>query len=309
MHDCQPASPVHLPRRVTIRSDSDPPDPHQCTKLHGHDPQRSRELAKACGKYLLATRLASVKELREEVLSRPGRYRVLAENLQAKEVVVGDGVRQKRYILCYNPKEADRQRQHREQVIAELTQELARHPDRKATAQWAIELKASQRYGRYLRIDAGGKLKLDGASVREQARFDGKWVIETNDDTLSVEDAANGYKALLIIERCFRCLKRTQIKMTPMYHWLPRRIETHVKICVLALLIERVVERTCNQPWPRVRETLRRLQATRFQTPSGQFFQRNLPTEGASRTLKALEIPLPKRILAIEPRPTSLAEA
>jgi hypothetical protein len=262
--------------------------------------ENRRKLAKACGKYLLATRLGSVKEIKEDVLTRPGRYKILADNLHAKEVVVGDGARQRRYILCFNPKEADRQRQHREQVLAELEAELASHPEKKATAQWAIELKASKRYGRYLRISPKGSLEIDREASRGAARFDGKWVVETNDDTLNVEDVATGYKALLIIERAFRCLKRTRIKMTPMYHWLARRIETHVKICVFALLIERVAERTCNQPWPRLREILRCLQVTEFRTPSGRFFQRNLPTENVSRTLKALEIPLPKRILAIE---------
>jgi hypothetical protein len=45
-----------------------------------------KELAKACGKYLLATRMASVKEIKETVLSQPGRYRKLSDNLYAKEV-------------------------------------------------------------------------------------------------------------------------------------------------------------------------------------------------------------------------------
>ena len=36
------------------------------------------------------------------------------------------------------------------------------------------------------------------------------------DDTISLEDVACGYKGLMVIERCFRSLKRTQIKLTPM---------------------------------------------------------------------------------------------
>ena len=40
------------------------------------------ELAKACGTYLLATRLNSVKEANQDVLSRPGRYRKVSDNLQ-----------------------------------------------------------------------------------------------------------------------------------------------------------------------------------------------------------------------------------
>jgi hypothetical protein len=33
-------------------------------------------------------------------------------------------------------------------------------------------------------------------------------VLITNDDTITLEDAASGYKSLLIIERCFQTLKR-----------------------------------------------------------------------------------------------------
>jgi hypothetical protein len=29
------------------------------------------------------------------------------------------------------------------------------------------------------------------------------WDLETNDDTISLEDAACGYKGLMVIERCF----------------------------------------------------------------------------------------------------------
>jgi hypothetical protein len=56
-------------------------------------------------------------------------------------------------------------------------------------------------------------------AIREVEKFDSKWVIETSDDTISLEDAACGCNGLVVIERCFRSLKRTQIKMMPMYHW------------------------------------------------------------------------------------------
>ena len=89
-------------------------------------------------------------------------------------------------------------------------------------------------------------------------------VLETNDDTISLEDAACGYKGLMVIERCFRSLKRTQIKMTPMYHWLARRIESHVRICVLALLVERIAELSCGRPWQQIRRDLETVQVSFF---------------------------------------------
>lgn len=266
----------------------------------GMNSEESRkELAKACGKYILASRAGSVAEIRDIVLARPGRYKVISDNLQAKEVTVGDGVRRRRYIVCYNPKQAKRERKHREKVIEQLEEALSSHRNRKATAQWAIVLKASGRYGRYLKITKGSKIKIDRAVIRNAARFDGKWVIETNDDTITPEDAANGYKALLVIERCFRSLKRTQLKMTPMWHWVPRRIEAHVKICVLALLIERVAERTLGKPWARIKQCLQGLQASYFETDSHTFVERNRPTPEHVSTLKTLGISLPKKILEI----------
>jgi len=95
------------------------------------------ELARACGKYLLACRMASVAEIKRDVLSKRGRFTEFMDNLHAKEVLVGDGERRKRYILCYNPKEAERQSRHREEVVAHLERELASHTDCKATKQWA----------------------------------------------------------------------------------------------------------------------------------------------------------------------------
>jgi transposase len=258
------------------------------------------ELGRACGKYLLATRMASVTEIKRDVLSKKGRYTVIKDNLHAKEVIIGDGEMRKRYILCFNPKEAKRQRKHRGRVIEILEKELAKHPDKKATAQWAIELLASQRYKRYLTITKGNQIRIDRGKARQAQKYDGKWVLETNDDTISMQDAASGYKGLMVIERCFRSLKRTQIKMTPMYHWVPRRIETHVRICVLSLLIERVAEIACQQPWSQIRRKLQTLQVTEFLSLKHRFYRRNELTPEVSQTLKTLAVAAPKSILAVE---------
>jgi transposase len=76
-----------------------------------------------------------------------------------------------------------------------------------------------------------------------------------------LEDAAAGYRGLLVMERAFRTLKNTRIKMEPMFHWLPKRIEAHVKLCVFSLLIERVAELECRQPLSQKITTLLRASA------------------------------------------------
>jgi transposase len=269
----------------------------------GFNSQENRhELAKACGRYVLATRMDSVKEVKGEVLSRPGRYRKVSDNLHVKEVVVGgDGVRHRRYLLCYNPREAKRQQRRRKQIVQQLEQELARHRNMSVTAQWAIDLLASPRTKRYLAITSQGEIRLDRKAIQQAARTDGKWVVQTNDDTLTPEDAACAYKSLAVIERCFRTLKRTQLKLEPVYHRLSRRIEAHVKICVMALLIERFAELACEESWLRISSVLSRLQATEVHASSHLFFRRNQASPELQNMLKKLAIPLPDSILSISP--------
>ena len=109
-------------------------------------------MVRACGTYLLACRMSSVAEIIRDVLSRPGRFSVIKDNLYAKEVIYGDGERRKRFILCYNPRKAERQARHRQTIVTLLEQELDRHRDSSATVQWAIELLASRRFKRCVRI-------------------------------------------------------------------------------------------------------------------------------------------------------------
>jgi hypothetical protein len=69
-------------------------------------------------------------------------------------------------------------------------------------------------------------------------------------------------KGLLVIERCFRALIRTRIKMEPMHHGIACRIKARIKLSVFALLIERVAEIQCKQPWPRIKRILATLRVS-----------------------------------------------
>jgi transposase len=185
-------------------------------------------------------------------------------------------------------------------IVELLETELDSHLDQSATAQWAIELLTSRRYKRYLRITKSNQVRIDRTAIRQAAKYDGKWVIETNDDTISPEDAARGYKGLLVIERCFRSMKRTQIRMTPMYHWLSRRIESHVKICVLALMIEGLAERACAKPWHQIRRSLDTLQVTKLFNLNQRVHLRNDLSADTRNTLKKRNIKPPKQLLYLE---------
>ena len=86
-----------------------------------------------------------------------------------------------------------------------------------------------------------------------------------------------------------------------MYHRLPQRHQAHVKIGVLALLIQRVVELTVGQSWFQLRQCLNSLQATELRTATHRFFQRNEPIQELRDLFKKLAISMPKQVLAIQP--------
>jgi hypothetical protein len=254
-------------------------------------------LAKGAGKYILATPIRRIKEIKDEVLSHPGRYAEIAPNLRAKEVVIGDGERRRRYILCLNEEEADRQKWRRAALLATLQAELAAlrtdHPKR------ACQLLSSKRFAPYLSQDENARPYLDRDKVRRAEHLDGKFVLTTNDDSLSVADIALGYKGMWIIESCFRRLKTTGLEVRPMFHWMPHRITAHVKLCVLALMIQRAAEIATETTWRQIHELLTPIKAVRYTAEGRSIVQTSKIRPEARGVLKKLDISTPKTILDV----------
>jgi len=125
------------------------------------------------------------------------------------------------------------------------------------------------------------------------------WVIHSNDDELSAEDLALAYKQLVRVEEAWRTMKST-IEIQPVFHRVTHRIRSHVFLCVLALLLERVAERACDLTWPRIREELRSIKIGQLLAPQGTVFQTTPGTPNARNILNTLKIdPLPA-ILSVE---------
>jgi transposase len=254
-------------------------------------------LAKGAGRYILATPIGRVKEIRDEVLSHPGRYADITPTLRAKEVVLGAGERRRRYILCLNEEEATKQRWHRAEILKTLEAELASLKEDHPKA--ACRLLASKRFGPYLGQDDNGRPCLDQDKVRRAEQLDGKFVLTTNDDTLSVADIALGYKGMWLIESCFRKMKTTGLAVRPMFHWMPHRITAHVKLCVLALMIQRAAEIATELPWRQLAGLLERLQAVRYTSEGRTIVQATAIGPELAEALKKLDVTPPKTILAV----------
>jgi len=172
--------------------------------------------------FILGCRMRQQKEVNVEVLSRAGRYKTVAPNLDVKEVVV-DG---NRYIVCRNPIQARKDAAARQDMVARLEQTLSNGPK---------SMLKNRGYARFLRVQKGA-MSIDRDALERDARLDGKFVLRTS-TKLSTDEVAQAYKSLWRVERTFRKTKST-LEVRPVFH---RRDDTtigHILGCFLALRLE-----------------------------------------------------------------------
>jgi len=255
-----------------------------------------RSLALGGGRYITSMPAHRGGEVAQQVLTRPGRYHTVADNMLVKEVTIGDGERRRRYVVCHNPEEERRQRKHREKVIGELEAELACLKQEGRHSKRICQLISKPRYSRYLRQTKTGKLRINQATIRQAEKLDGRFVVHSNDDTLSAEDMALGYKQLMRVEQAWRTLK-SSLRIRPVHHWTEHRIRAHIFISVLALLLVRVAERACADTWRNIHDDIKRIKLVQLLGDHGMVWQTTAVRKEALNRLKNMGITKPRTII------------
>jgi hypothetical protein len=162
--------------------------------------QNRRYLRHGDHHYIIGEKMRSGSEEVKTAMSRQGRYLEIAENMRVKEVKVSQA---ERFVICFNPEAADRDRRTREHLVAQLEELIAGTDALSDFKRGELRGKINGKPGlnRFLRVTAGGKLRVDAAKVKAEANFDGKYLLRCSDPKLSAEDIAVGYKQLLEVER------------------------------------------------------------------------------------------------------------
>ena len=103
------------------------------------------------------------------------------------------------------------------------------------------ELIGNKGYRKYVQAASEEHFTIDEAKIKEEARYDGKWVLRTNlaDEP---EIIALAYKELWMVEDMFRTMKSI-LDTRPIYHKRDETIRGHVFCSFLALLLKRELER------------------------------------------------------------------
>lgn len=250
--------------------------------------------------YILGVRMRAMKEARQAVLGRAGRYReVRGPREQAKDPaplkVKEVWVDERRYIVCLNEEEAAGDRRAREAILAGLEEQLARGDK---------SLVGNKGYRRYLKTPSEGHFEIDEAKVREEARYDGKWVLTTDLD-LDAAEVAMKYKELWRVESLFRSLKSV-LETRPIYHQTDKAIRGHVFCSFLALVLlseleRRMADKGWTAEWARLRQDLDALQEILVDSGTEAFLLRTRPEGDAGKAVQAAGVALGPTVRFLAP--------
>jgi Transposase DDE domain len=250
--------------------------------------------------YILGARMRSQNEVKDEVLSRAGRYRVVHPKrvdsddpspLKVKEVWVGD----RRYVVCLNEDEARKDAADREAIVAALREQLRRGDK---------VLVGNKGYRRYLNGSDSHHFRIDETKVAEDARSDGKWVLRTN-TKLDAAEVALQYKQLWMVEQWFRSCK-TLLQTRPIFHKCDETIRGHVFCSFLALVLRqelqaRLEARGHEFEWADVIQDVDRLQSVEVEQDGKRFLLRSEAQGTCGQVFQAVGVALPPTVQQVPP--------
>jgi transposase len=256
-------------------------------------------------KYILGARLRSDHEVRDTVLSWAGRYREVQgprqhskdpSPLKVKDVrfTAEDG-RDRRFVVCHNVEQAEKDRKDREAIVAALEDQLKSGPK---------SLVGNKGYRKYVAVQGQAAFGIDYAKVKAEARFDGKWVLRSNWDQASAEELALRYKDLWMVEAIFRAAK-TVLETRPIYHKCDETIRGHVFCSFLALVLmkeleDRLAARGLELEWADVLRDLEALRVSRLVSGAATCELRSTPKGVAGKVLAATGVALGPPLRFIE---------
>jgi hypothetical protein len=247
--------------------------------------------------YILGVRERSDKLVRELVLDDPAPFVPLLMSKRGKQVdyeVKAVTLAGRRYIVCRNHQEAEKDAADRASIVAALERQLKRGDK---------TLVGNVGYRRYLKTISEEHFAIDPAKVEEEKRFDGIFVLRTNTD-LNPLEAMLCYKQLWSVEQTFRTAKHL-FATRPIFHKLDETIRGHVFCSFLALVLKKALgdciaalDRTGS--WPEIIADLDSLTEIEIEHDGKRFIVRSAPRPAASLALRAAGVALPPTVREAE---------
>jgi len=257
-----------------------------------------RELEARGWGYILGARMRRQKEVRDEVLARADRWKVVhPKGLRSKDPsplsVTEVVVKGRRYVVCFNEDQAKKDAADREAILSALIDKLK---------QGDKSLVSNKGFRRYLKTGSDG-FEIDAAKAESESCFDGKWVLRTNQDFETAEVALK-YKELWMVESVFRKVKSV-LGTRPIFHKCDETIIGHVFCSFLALVLmkeltDRIERRGFRLEWADMIHDLDRLEEIEVATEGKRFLLRSEAAGVCGKVFQAAGVALPPTVRQLE---------
>ena len=233
-------------------------------------------------KYIVATRQSERDQWLSEFEDDEGYQEVIRpvspNNLFQKKTSVY--VKLKRfsnetYVLCLSEKRKEKDRAIRVNKEKKLLEDIKKLQKRIKDGRLKQEVKIGEAIGRlkeryprvarYYKLDYNPEEKrfqveCDEKRLKKAEQLDGSYLLRSNRDDLTAEEAWRIYSLLTRAENAFRNMK-SPLAERPIFHHLERRVDTHIFLCLLAYHLLVAIEKTLldkgvHTSWDTVRDIL-----------------------------------------------------
>ena len=136
-------------------------------------------------------------------------------------------------IISYSEKRAKKDKSNREKGIERLRTKIN-------SGKLSKQSINNRGYNKFLKIEGEATISLDLSKTEDDAKWDGLKGYLTNTD-LEPKQVIDNYHELWHIEKAFR-MSKTDLKVRPIYHQKPKRIESHLIISFCSYKIYKELE-------------------------------------------------------------------
>jgi transposase len=232
----------------------------------------------------------------EKTLPPRTRVQEVASDEEGVRVFVVDSEERKAYESAEREKAMARVREKLDKLRLRVETGRLKAPEKiGAAAARILGKNHGQRYYDWQLSDGVFRFFEHPVNLEREKAYEGKWLIQTEEEHLSPLEAVQIYKSLSEVEMAFRHLKDV-IEMRPIYHQTEKRTEAHLFVAALAFLLHKAMEKKLKAAGsdlstPQALQILRSVRVVDLALGSGR--TKRSVTRGSVRCapiLKALEL-------------------
>jgi transposase len=182
--------------------------------------------------YVIAAKLKTLKQETKEVILNEESYNITVLGNQLAWVcdLEYEG---KRLITSYKSSRAKNDAHERSMILQKIAKTLGSKGSTK-------KLVSNSGVKKYTSMQDSSAI-IDDNKISQDELWDGLHGVITNDHKLTPQEILAKYARLWVIEESFR-INKHNLQMRPIFHWSPRRIESHIAICYMSFAILRHIE-------------------------------------------------------------------